>query len=248
MNKTIYYIFSLTLLTLSACAQKKETHIDIEEAHYEYTYEVVVPDLEIPWGLTWLPDQSMLITEKSGSLLHAKNGEVTEIKNVPKVYARGQGGLLDIAAHPDYKTNGWIYFTYASAEGDSNGGHTALSRAQLKNDSLTDIEVLYKATPNTNKGVHFGSRIQFDNKGYVYFSIGERGERDVNPQDINRDGGKIYRLNTDGSVPKDNPFIDKSGAKKAIYSYGHRNPQGMTNLLNCVLVHPERGCYSWYFA
>ena len=227
MNKTIYFIFSFIFLTLSACAQKKGKDIIIEEAATNFTYEVVVPDLEIPWGLAWLPDGSMLITEKNGSLLHAKEGTTTTIKNVPKVYARGQGGLLDIVAHPDYATNGWIYFTYASAEGDNNGGHTALSRAKLKGDSLTDIELLYKATPNTSRGQHFGSRIQFDNKGYVYFSIGERGERDVNPQDINRDGGKIYRLNADGSIPDDNPFINTSGAKKAIYSYGHRNPQGL---------------------
>ena len=234
MNKTVYFIFSLVFLTLTACAQKKENDVVIETPSVDYKYEVVVPNLEIPWGLTWLPDSSMLITEKSGSLLHAKEGKVTEIKNVPEVYTRGQGGLLDIVAHPDYATNGWIYFTYASAEGDSNGGHTALSRAQLKDGAFTNLEVLYKATPNTNRGVHFGSRIQFDNNGYVYFSIGERGERDVNPQDINRDGGKIYRLNADGSIPTDNPFTDKNGAKKAIYSYGHRNPQGMT-------IHPTTG-------
>lgn len=234
MNKTVYFVFSLVFFTLSACAQKKEKDIVIEEASKNYTYKVVVPNLEIPWGLAWLPDGSMLITEKSGSLLHAKEGTTTTIKNVPKVYARGQGGLLDIVAHPDYATNGWIYFTYASAEGDSNGGHTALSRAKLKYGTLTDIELLYKATPNTSRGQHFGSRIQFDNKGYVYFSIGERGERDVNPQDINRDGGKIYRLNADGSIPNDNPFTNNNGAKKAIYSYGHRNPQGMT-------IHPTTG-------
>jgi len=94
--------------------------------------------------------------------------------------------------------------------------------------------VLYKATPNTTKGQHFGSRIAFDNKGYLYFSIGERGNRDENPQDITRDGGKIYRLNDDGSIPSDNPFVNKEGAKTAIYSYGHRNPQGL-------LKHPKTG-------
>lgn len=235
MKKTTYFIFSLVFLTLSACAQKKENDIAIETpALSDYKYEVVVPDLEIPWGLTWLPDGSMLITEKSGSLLHAKDGKVTEIKNAPEVYTRGQGGLLDIATHPDYASNGWIYFTYATAEGDNDGGHTALSRAKLTEDALTDIEVLYKATPNTTRGVHFGSRIQFDTNGFVYFSIGERGDRDVNPQDITRDGGKIYRLNADGSIPNDNPFVATDGAKKAIYSYGHRNPQGMT-------IHPKTG-------
>jgi len=94
--------------------------------------------------------------------------------------------------------------------------------------------LLYKAGPNTKEGRHFGSRIEFDNEGFLYFSIGERGNRDVNPQDITRDGGKIYRLNADGSIPADNPFVDEEGAKKAIYSYGHRNPQGMGR-------HPETG-------
>jgi len=176
----------------------------------------------------------MLINEKSGSLLHVKDGKKTEISNVPEVYTRGQGGLLDIELHPDYATNGWIYFTYASSEGQVKGGHTALTRAKLVNSSLTDIEVLYKGSPNTNGGNHFGSRIEFDDKGYVYFSIGERGQREVNPQDIHRDGGKIYRLNADGSIPNDNPFINTKGAKKAIYSYGHRNPQGMAK-------HPKTG-------
>lgn len=235
MKKNHYLIISLVLLTLNACAQKKENDIIIETpTPTDYKYEVVVPNLEIPWGLTWLPDGSMLITEKSGSLLHAQGGKITKIKNVPQVYTRGQGGLLDIAVHPQYSTNGWIYFTYASTEGDSNGGHTALSRAKLNEGALTNIEVLYKATPNTTRGVHFGSRIQFDNDGYVYFSIGERGDRDVNPQDITRDGGKIYRLNANGSIPNDNPFTSTNGAKKAIYSYGHRNPQGMT-------IHPKTG-------
>ena len=111
---------------------------------------------------------------------------------------------------------------------------TALMRAKLKNGALTDQKVLYKGSPNTRKSHHFGSRVRFDKDGYVYFSIGDRGDRDTNPQDITRDGGKIYRLNADGSIPRDNPFIGKNGAKEAIYSYGHRNPQGMT-------VHPESG-------
>jgi len=134
--------------------------------------------------------------------------------------------------HPDYSENGWIYLTYSSSEGDDNGGHTALMRAKLKDNSLVEKQVLYKASPNTTKGQHFGSRIVFDDKGYVYFTIGERGNRDENPQDITRDGGKVYRLHDDGRIPDDNPFVNETNAKKAIYSYGHRNPQGM-------VIHPE---------
>lgn len=193
----------------------------------QYDYEVVVPDLEIGWGMAFLPDGSILITEKKGELIHFKNGTKKMIENVPQVYVRGQGGLLDVTLHPDYQDNGWIYFTYASSEGEGQGGNTALMRAKIENGKLVNKEKLYKAVPNTTRGQHFGSRISFDKDGYLYFSIGERGNRDENPQDITRDGGKVYRLNADGSIPDDNPFVGKKDAKEAIFSYGHRNPQGM---------------------
>lgn len=119
-----------------------------------------------------------------------------------------------------------LYFLFFRRR-PGKGGHTALMRARLKNKALVDKELLYKATPNTTKGQHFGSRIVFDNDGYLFLSIGERGARDENPQDITRDGGKIYRFYDDGRIPEDNPFVGHEGAKTAIYSYGHRNPQGL---------------------
>lgn len=204
------------------------------ESSDKYSYEMVVEDLDIPWGFTFLPDQSILITEKSGEIIHFKDGEKTQIQGAPQVYDRGQGGLLDVVLHPDYENNGWIYFSYSSTEGEGNGGNTAIMRAKLEGNQLTSKEVLYKASPNTTKGQHFGSRIAFDKEGYLYFSAGERGERDVNPQDITRDNGKVYRLNDDGSVPSDNPFVGQENAVEAIYSYGHRNPQGM-------ILNPETG-------
>lgn len=219
-------LFIISLLGVFACAQDKNP------VNNEHSYEIVVPELINPWAFTFLPDKSMLINEKNGSIIHFKNGNKIAITNVPEVYNRGQGGLLDIKLHPDYKTNGWIYMTYASSTGDEKGGHTALMRAKLKGNALVEKELLYKATPNTTKGQHFGSRIVFDDDGYLFFTIGERGNRDENPQDITRDGGKVYRLNDDGSIPKDNPFVSKENAKTAIYSYGHRNPQGMA-------IHPE---------
>lgn len=214
MKKVLLFVLFQFCIVASFLGQKKE-------------YEIVVPDLTNPWGFTFLPDNSMLITEKEGKLIHFKDGRKTEIQNLPKIYVRGQGGFMDIELHPNYKENGWIYFTYASSEGQGNGGNTTLLRAKLKDNQLIDKEVLYKAVPNTKRGQHFGSRIAFDTENHVYFSVGDRGNRDVNPQDINRDGGKIYRLNDDGSIPKDNPFVNKKEAKKAVYSYGHRNPQGM---------------------
>ncbi len=225
---------SLFLSLAVSCAQKKKDDVALQTQTPSYKIEKAVSDLSNPWGMAWLPDGSMLITEKDGRLLHFKKGEKTEIANVPKVYNNGQGGLLDIELHPNYAENGWIYITYASEEGEGNGGHTALMRCKLEGSSLSNIETLYKATPNTTAGQHFGSRIAFDNEGFLYFSIGERGERDVNPQDITRDGGKIYRLKQDGSIPTDNPFYNEPNAKQAIFTYGNRNPQGMAK-------HPETG-------
>jgi len=220
------------LMLTTACQAQNESGYESEKLNY--TLEPVITGLEIPWGMVFLPDGSMLISEKSGKLIHLKNGTQTEIKNVPEVYKRGQGGLLDLELHPDYKNNGWIYITYAAAEGEGEGGNTALIRAKLINGSLTEIQKLYKGEENTTKGQHFGSRIEFDNQGYLYFSIGDRGNRDQNPQSITRDGGKIYRLHDDGRIPEDNPFVNEANAKKAIYSYGHRNPQGL-------IKHPVTG-------
>ncbi|WP_445736470.1 PQQ-dependent sugar dehydrogenase [Mariniflexile sp.] len=227
MKQTTLFL-ALLLVTCLSCAQQIESEIKAESpTSINYTTEIVVPGINIPWGLAFLPDGSMLITEKSGELIHFKNGIKTNIEGVPEIYVRGQGGFMDVELHPDYNNNGWIYFSYASAEGEGEGGNTAIMRAKLKNNTLTEKQLLYKAGPNTTKGQHFGSRIEFDNEGYLYFSIGERGEGSLNAQDITRDGGKIYRLHDDGSIPEDNPFVNVPNAKKAIYSYGNRNPQGL---------------------
>jgi glucose/arabinose dehydrogenase len=231
---TLVYLSIFSFIFLSCEAQVKPNDISLKADAKNYTLETVVSDIQIPWGMTWLTDGAMLVTEKSGILYHIKNGTKTKIKNMPKVYTRGQGGLLDITLHPDYAKNGWIYMTYAAEEGEGEGGNTKLIRAKLQDGGLTQIESLYKATPNTTKGQHFGSRIVFDNEGFLYFSIGERGNNKENPQDIKRDCGKIYRLNDDGSIPKDNPFVGQVGVKEAIYTYGNRNPQGMAK-------HPETG-------
>jgi aldose sugar dehydrogenase len=238
---------SLAAFSIMACGENGKTEVAEQETvvdsvsqqepitipeeklttNSNYDYEVVVPDLQIAWGMAFLPDGSMLITEKSGELIHFKNNKKQQIKGAPEVYLRGQGGFLDVALHPDFENTGWIYFTYASSEGEGEGGNTALMRAKLQNNELVEKEVLYKATPNTTKGQHFGSRISFDKEGHLFFSIGDRGNRDENPQSVNRDGGKVYRLNLDGSIPSDNPFVGQPEAKEAVYSYGHRNPQGM---------------------
>ena len=222
------YLLPILFLGLLSCAQNKTSNNE------EYTYEIIVPELTIPWGLAFLPDASMLITEKEGKLIHFKNGNNVEISGLPEIKVQGQGGLMDIKLHPNYKDNGWIYISFASEEGEGDGANTAIMRFKIENGSAVEKKLLYKASPNSSRGQHFGSRIEFDNEGYLYFSIGDRGNRDVNPQNIERDCGKIYRLHDDGSIPESNPFVKNDKAKKAIYSFGHRNPQGMVK-------HPETG-------
>ena len=233
----LFKFFSLLFIAInySACAQQVDSEVKAEEPiDTNYTTELIIDELSIPWGMAFLPDGSILITEKTGELIHFKNNERVTISGLPEIYNRGQGGLLDVIIHPKFSENGWIYFSYASQEGDGDGGNTAIMRAKLDGNTLIDKQVLYKAEPNTTKGQHFGSRLAFDNEGFLYFSVGDRGNRDENPQDITRDCGKIYRLNDDGTVPNDNPFINEPNAKTAIYSFGHRNPQGM-------FKHPETG-------
>ncbi|MEM9981062.1 MAG: PQQ-dependent sugar dehydrogenase [Bacteroidota bacterium] len=232
MLKSPYIILLFFFLPSIGCTQENEPAI-ATPTEITYTTALVVPDLEIPWGMAFLPDGSILVSEKTGVLLLYKEGKKQTIENPPAVYTRGQGGLLDLELHPNYEENGWIYISYSSPEG-GNGGHTAVMRAKLSGNRLTDQEVLYKGTPNTASGTHFGSRMEFGSDGLLYFSIGDRYSRDQNPQDITRDGGKIYRIHDDGRIPTDNPFVDEPNAKKAVYSYGHRNPQGMVK-------HPETG-------
>ena len=213
---------------LIACTATGETE-QVPPPDMEYSYEFVTGGIDKPWGMAWLPNGDMLITERAGKLFIFREGliEVPSETLPQDIYANGQGGFLDVDVHPNYEENGWIYFTYSSSSGEGEGANTALIRAKLVNDELTSIETLYKATPNTTRGQHYGSRVEFDNNGYVFFSVGDRGNRDVLPQDITKDGGKIYRLHDDGSIPADNSFVNEAGAKAAVYSYGHRNPQGM---------------------
>jgi len=241
MKKNISNVFLLLFIIQFGCAQENPPMIQTPEV-INYSYEIVIDGIDIPWGMAFINKDELLVTEQAGTLYYVKNGEKKEVTGLPPVYFRGQGGLLDVALHPNFSKNKIIYLTLgANTEGDKKGGNTSLYCATLNVTELIDVKLLYKATPNTKKGQHFGSRIVFDKEGHLYFSVGDRGNREVNPQDITRDGGKIYRLNLDGSIPRDNPLVKKSDnwlsdtpLKTAIFSYGHRNPQGMT-------IHPETG-------
>jgi glucose/arabinose dehydrogenase len=233
VNNTSFFSILFSVSFLFSCAQENTPKISTPTS-VNYTYETVVDGIEIPWGMAFISADDLLVTEKSGTLFRVQNGMKTAVEGLPEIYVRGQGGLLDVALHPEFSNNNIIYFTASSnIEGDE-GGNTALYRAALNGMQVEQVELLYKATPNTKKGQHWGSRIVFDQKGHLFFGVGDRGNRDVNPQDLTRDGGKVYRLNLDGSIPEDNPFTTTDGAKTAIYSYGHRNPQGMT-------LHPLTG-------
>ena len=198
--------------------------------------QLYVEGIEIPWGMAWLPNGDMLVTERSGKLYLIRDGKiVTTIGNLPTdIDVNGQGGLLDIEVHPNYEEANWIYFSYSSSAGKGKGSNTAIVRAKLNETNLSNFETLYKAMPNSRRGQHYGSRIAFDNQGYLFFTIGDRGNRDNLPQDVSKDGGKVYRINDDGTIPDDNPFVNLDGALPAIWSYGHRNQQGLA-------MHPATG-------
>ena len=233
MRDYIALILIFILTYIPSCSAQENPPLIKSPEKKEFTYEVIIDGINIPWGFCFINTNKILVTEKSGKLFLVEDSIKTEISGLPEVYVRGQGGLLDVATHPNFNQNNLIYFTLATnIEGDI-GGNTALYQAKLVENRLEDLKLFYKATPNTKKAQHFGSRIVFDDIGHIFFTIGDRGNRDLNPQDLTRDGGKVYRLNLDGSIPTDNPFFnDKSETKKAIFSFGHRNPQGM-------IVHPE---------
>lgn len=190
--------------------------------------DTVITGLDVPWGLAFLPDGDMLVNEREGKMIRFRNGQkIAEIEGLPPIHAVGQGGLLDIRLHPDYKNNGWIYFAYTTTSTSiSDGWNTALMRARLKDNKLVDKQLLFKALPDSKTGHHVGCKITFDGKGHVFFGVGERG-RQENAQDLSNDCGKIHRLNEDGTIPADNPFVGRKGAHQSIWSYGHRNPQGL---------------------
>lgn len=201
----------------------------------EYTLEAVNTDIQMPWGMVWLPDGDMLVTERTGNFYRVSNGRTGDpITGLPDIHVNGQGGLLDIILHPQYESNGWLYISFSDPSGDGEGSHTTIIRAKLDGNQLADQEVIYSAEGNSTRGQHYGGRMVFDNDGYLFFSIGDRGDHFTNVQDLSRDGGKIYRLHDDGRVPSDNPFVDNANAKTAIWSYGHRNPQGID-------IHPVSG-------
>ena len=210
------------------CAQQV-----LRSSKASYSLRMLTLDLEQPWGMAFLPDGRLLITERPGRLRIFANGrlERAPVGGLPKVYARGQGGLLDVCLHPDFARNARLYLTY-SGEGEG-GAATVLARAEFRNNALVGGQPIFEALPRTSGGLHFGSRVVFDRAGLLYVTCGERYQmqRAQNLADL---GGKVVRLRDDGTVPPDNPFVGREGARPEIFTYGHRNPQGMA-------MHPGTG-------
>jgi len=230
MKKTSL-ILSIIFLSISSACSQRENYPPIQDSN-ENSFELVkiVDGIDIPWGLAFTDKSSFLVTEKKGILYHVEDGKKSIIKGIPKIVFSRQGGLLDVAVDKNFSSNQIIYLT-ASVSDSEKGSNTSLFSAKLDGDNLVDLKQLYKASPDSEEQRHFGGSILLKNQ-HIYFTIGDRGNRDINPQDLNLDGGKIYRLNLDGSIPDDNPFFDMENSKKAIWSYGHRNPQGIVDGFN----------------
>lgn len=226
----------LALALLVACSDVPAQDAGRQTAGDQaFRIATLVEDLEHPWSMAFLPGGDMLLTERPGRLRLVRDGRLVErpVSGVPEVWAQGQGGMLDVALHPEFASNRWVYLTYSKPM--QAGATTALARGTLSADGgrLEGVEDLFVADATTSRGVHFGSRLVFDEGGYLFMSIGDRG---VMPeaQDLSNHQGTILRLHDDGTAPSDNPFVGEAGARPEIWAYGIRSPQGLA-------IHPTTG-------
>jgi glucose/arabinose dehydrogenase len=214
----------------AAAAQSKIVH---SEKH-AFRITTLVEGLSHPWSMAFLPDGRMLITEREGRLRVVTGDfrlDPRAVEGVPQVAAVGQGGLFDVVLHPNYADNGWIYLSYSGAGAGGQG--TELMRAKLDGHRLTQAQVLFRMAPKTSTGHHFGGRIVFDRQGYVYLTLGDRGDK-ARAQRLDDHAGSVIRLHDDGRVPADNPFVNRAGAKPEKFTLGNRNMQG-------AALHPLSG-------
>jgi len=203
--------------------------------YHAYRIETVARGLDIPWSMAFLPDGRMLVTERPGSLrIISADGQLRPdpVGNTPRAVHHKQGGMMEVCLHPDYQRNGWIYLGFAdaadSAAGASPSVMTAIVRGRINDGEWVDEGWVFRLPQEfySSSGVHFGCRIVFDDEDHLFFTLGERGSQQL-AQRLDRPNGKVLRLHSDGRIPTDNPFVDRDGALGAIWSYGHRNPQGL---------------------
>lgn len=211
-----------------------------KSTQHDYRVVTVANGFVNPWSMAFLPGGDILVTERPGRLRVVRNGKLLDapVAGVPAVWARGQGGLLDVVPHPDFATNKLVYLSYSKPI-DGGAATTAVVRGRFEGDKLSDVKEVFLADTKGAPG-HFGSRLAFDKSGFLYITVGDRqappqGNLETHPaQDVTNHQGTINRIHDDGRVPADNPFVDRAGAKGSIWSYGHRNPQGL-------VVHPTTG-------
>ena len=237
----VFSLASLAISLITAVAASAQPVFDTQE--YKVKAIKVVEGLYHPWGMAFLPDGRLLITERRGTMRLVDNGTLlaASVEGIPRATEHGQGGLLDLALHPRYAENGWIYWSYNAVEGGLHG--TELARGKLGGTRelprMTDVQILFKMQPKSSAGHHFGSRIVFDKPGFLYLTLGDRGDSpgkgaEQRAQKLDDHAGKSIRLHDDGRLPVDNPFVKTAGARPEIFTLGNRNMQG-------AALHPESG-------
>jgi glucose/arabinose dehydrogenase len=232
LARSIHVVLMCMACCLSTWAQERAPVFNSEK--HAFRVATLVTGLENPWSIAFLPDGRMLVTERAGRLRlvsQAYKLDPKPIDGLPEVIAQGQGGLFDVVLHPQYAQNGWIYWAY-NAPGPGGWG-TALARGKLQDHRMTEVQVLFSMQPKTRLGFHFGGRIVFDQDGFVYLTLGDRGDKD-RAQKLNDHAGSVIRLHDDGRVPTNNPFVNRAGALPEKWTLGNRNMQG-------AALHPQTG-------
>ncbi len=239
MARTLSAFAAAGLLVSMATPAAGQEHV-YRSAYHDYRVVTVADGLVRPWSIAFLPGGDMLVTERPGRLRIVRGGMLVPdpVAGIPEVVAEGQGGLLDVMPHPDFALNRLLYLSYSKPKADRERGTTAVIRGRFENDELTDVEEIFEA--QTEGRGHYGSRLAFDGNGYLFVTVGDRqappsGDVEAHPaQDLSNHHGVTLRLHDDGRVPDDNPFVGQDGVLPEIWSYGHRNAQGLA-------IHPETG-------
>ncbi len=226
-------VAGLSVMTTQAPAQTSSATVPVSALAERIDVDVVAEGLSYPWSLAFLPGGDLLVTELTGGLRRINDGDtLVSITGVPEVLYGSQGGLFDVVLHPDFETNSLLYLTYAHGTVEANA--TRVARARLEDGALADFTVLYTATPTKNTLVHYGGRMAFLPDGTFVLTLGDGFDFREEAQRLSSDTGSILRLNEDGTIPVDNPFVGEAGKREAIYSYGHRNAQA-------IVVDPDSG-------
>lgn len=240
---TRFHVLLAALSLLTANVGRAQLPLAVDTALHQVVVSKVVDGLDHPWGLAFLPDGRILITERSGAMRMVVDNKLipAAVAGLPKAAAHGQGGLLDVVAHPRFAENNLIYWSYNAKTEEGHGTEVARGKLVGTHDApaVADAEVIFRLTPKSGTGLHFGSRMVFDKAGFLFITLGDRGDNarkgaTQRAQRLDDHAGKAIRLHDDGSVPKDNPFVKTPGARPEIYSYGHRNMQG-------AALHPVTG-------